>query len=86
MKVVGITFTYPLTAVLTSGINTRFRQVESTGVGQKDSGFNVGANMKYSWTRNLLGAVDIKYNDNESNLGANVYKETIIYISLVYRG
>lgn len=80
----GFGFNYPLTAVLSAGINARYSGIDLIDTGRKDDQYSIGWDVSYRLSRKLLGVLDIKYNDKDSSVDIADYREMSAYIGLVY--
>lgn len=80
----GVEFSYPLTAVLTMGINTRYNRTELTDVDRNDSQSSIGGYLNYRLSRKLSGRFDLRYMNKNSTLSAQNFSELSVFASLVY--
>lgn len=80
----GFEFNYPLTALLSTGINTRYNRIELTDIDRIDTEYSIGANINYRYSRNLHGVIDLKYNDTNSDINTSDFSETSVFINLIY--
>ncbi|MCK4704563.1 MAG: outer membrane beta-barrel protein [Gammaproteobacteria bacterium] len=84
VQAAGFEFKYPLTAILSTGINTRYSNIELTDVDRLDTEYSIGGYFNYRFSRNLHGVVDLKYFDIDSSVDTADFSETSFFIGLVY--
>jgi len=80
----GLRFGYPLTATVSTGLYVDANETKLTGVARKDSRYNIGANINHRWSRKLRSVIDIKYQNNNSNLNIQDYSELSLFVGLIY--
>ena len=80
----GFEFNYPLTALLSTGINAHYNRIEITDIDRKDTEYSIGANINYRYSRKLRGVIGLKYNDTNSSINTADFSETSIFINLIY--
>lgn len=80
----GVEFNYPLTAVFSIGINTRYNRVELKDADRKDSEYSIGGNLNYRLSRRLRTVFNLKYQDKNSTFDTGDFSEFSVFVSLVY--
>lgn len=77
-------FNYPLTALLSGGLYTRYNKTEELETGRTDNAYTIGANLGYSLSRKLRAKFDIRFNNSASTQDTQNYNEFSAFVSLVY--
>ena len=85
VQAAGIAFNYPITAMLSTGINTRYSRTELADTDRKDNLFNISGNINYRFSRRLLGSAELKYNKKYSTLDTAEFNEFRVLFSLAYK-
>lgn len=80
----GVTFSYPLTALLTSGLYGRYNRTKLTDENRTDKRYEIGADVSYQLTPKLSGVLDVQYRNKDSTGDINEYTEMSAFVSLVY--
>ncbi|MDH5387420.1 MAG: hypothetical protein OEY06_03095 [Gammaproteobacteria bacterium] len=84
IQALGFEMNYPLTAILSTGIDADYSQTESTDFGRKDRQRSIGCNFNYRFSSKLLGTADFKYHETNSSIETMSFDEFTVFISLVY--
>lgn len=84
IQATGMEFNHSITALLSTGIKLRYNRVQLTGVNRKDNEYNLSSNLNYRFTRRLLGTVDLGFTGKDDSLNIRNFRETSVYISLIY--
>lgn len=84
VRAFGISANYPMTQLLTSGAYLRYNRTQQIDIVRLDESYTVGGNLKYRFTREWAGLIDLKYRVKESSVSSQNYNETSVFVSLVY--
>ena len=83
-KILVATLDYPLTRRLTSGSYINYNNTKRVSTARVDKGYIWGGNLRYNFSRKLLGRFDLTYRENDSTIDSEKYDEFTAYVSLVY--
>ncbi len=81
---VGIKLTYPLTAIISTGISTSYSQTELTDTYRKDNEYSIGGNINYRLSHRLLATVKLNYHNTDSTIETMSFNELTLLASLSY--
>lgn len=84
IRVFDLSFTYPVTQLLSSGVYMNYNRTKQLDVNRLDDLFTVGANVRYNFSRKIHGLLDLKTRTKESNFPSESYDEISVFASLVY--
>lgn len=80
----GIKFNYPLTAILSTGLSTRYSSTKVIDVGRVDDEYSLNVNFNYRLSRKFSVNLDLKYQEKKTNIGSGEFDELSAFASLVY--
>lgn len=80
----GMELIIPLSAIVSTGINTRYARIDLTDTGRKDNQYSLGGNLNYRFSRRFMATADLQYYNVNSSFAAMSYSEVSILFSLVY--
>ena len=84
IRTVGAQMNYPLTRLLSSGVNVSYSRTRELDVNRLDDRYLVNGNLRYQLSRKLYTAVDLSYQEKESTFALQNYDEVSLFVRLVY--
>ncbi|MDA3869165.1 MAG: outer membrane beta-barrel protein [Gammaproteobacteria bacterium] len=84
VQAVGIKLTYPLSAIISTGISTSYSQTELTDTPREDNEFSFGGNINYRLSRRLLATANLNYHSKDSTIETASFNELTLFARLSY--
>ena len=81
---IGMRFNYPVTATVSTGINTDYNRTKLTDDDRKDDRYKIGGNITYRLSRKLRAVADLNYQDRDSTNDIEDYSEMSVFFGIVY--
>lgn len=80
----GMELIFPLSAIVSTGINTSYASIDLTDTGRKDNQYSLGGKINYRFSRRFMATADLQYYNVNSSLASLSYSEVSLLFSLVY--
>jgi hypothetical protein len=80
----GAQLSFPVTQLVSSGVFVNFSDVNQTEIARDDKRFEVGVNVKATFTTRLHGVANVGYRTKESTTSTQNYDELRVFASLIY--
>lgn len=80
----GMTFGYPLTGALSSGISMRYNRIEIIDTNQKDNEYDVGIDFNYQLSRKFSAVLEFEFREKSSSVENADFDEFSVFANLVY--
>ena len=84
VKTLGLQFNYPVTQLLSTGINASYNHTKQLDTNRIDEQYSIGGTIRYRFSRKLHSTFDIRYRTKDSTNSAQDYDESSMFVSLVY--
>jgi hypothetical protein len=81
---VGTKIFYHVTPLITTGVNGRYNRTKEKDTGRTDKHYVIGADIAYKLSRKLRARFDLRYQNKDSTVASDEYKEFSAFINLVY--
>lgn len=80
----GAQLNFPVSQLISSGVFLNFNNTKGQEVFREDKRFEIGANVKVSFTSNLSSTFDVRYRTKESTDSTKNYDELSVFANLNY--